>query len=70
MKKLILRKAKNCVVAIYLQDNRPESSIVELFGTHILPLPYSELADLNQVAIDISERNKEYTIEISHELEA
>lgn len=64
MKQMIIKKSLNCVVAEHLVNGQPEQEIIKLFGTHILPLPYTEQADLEIIKQELIRLNPGYKIEV------
>ena len=48
-KTLRLRIEGGIWVADHLEDDEPDPFIVDLFGTHTLPLPYTEIVDSSYV---------------------
>ena len=43
-------------------DGKPDPTLVDLFGTHILPLPYTSQAPAEFVLKNVTEQNKDAKI--------
>ena len=66
MKKMIIFKHINCIAAECLNNDKPDLEIVKLFNTHILPLPYTPMADLNEVKKSLEKLHPDKNIEVRY----
>lgn len=57
MKTIIIRKASDCYTAEQLINGKPDQSITELFGTHILPTAFTAQADMQMVMTEVQALN-------------
>lgn len=63
-KRIDLEQVELGIVASFYIDDLPDPRIVELFGTHTLPTPYTSMAAVSRAVAEIALRNPGYTINV------